>query len=82
MFGERIKRIEDPALLRGVGRFTDDIHLPGLAEAAFLRSPSSSCGDRIDRCRGSPSCAWCPRRLHYCRSCDRADIRTHAARIS
>ena len=39
MIGERIKRIEDPALLRGVARFADDIHLPGLAEAAFLRSP-------------------------------------------
>ena len=39
MIGQRIKRIEDPALLRGVARFADDIHLPGLAEAAFLRSP-------------------------------------------
>ena len=39
MIGERIKRIEDPALLRGVARFADDIHMPGLAEAAFLRSP-------------------------------------------
>ena len=39
MIGDRIKRIEDPALLRGVARFADDIHMPGLAEAAFLRSP-------------------------------------------
>ncbi len=39
MIGDSIKRIEDPALLRGVARFADDIHLAGLAEAAFVRSP-------------------------------------------
>jgi carbon-monoxide dehydrogenase large subunit len=32
-------RLEDPALLRGGGRFVDDIHRPGQLEAAFLRSP-------------------------------------------
>ena len=39
MFGARVKRIEDPALLRGRGRFIDDIHLPDLLHAAFVRSP-------------------------------------------
>lgn len=36
--GRRAKRIEDPALLRGKGRFTDDITLPGMLHAAFVRS--------------------------------------------
>jgi len=39
MFGARVKRIEDPALLRGRGRFVDDIQLPDLLHAAFVRSP-------------------------------------------
>lgn len=39
MIGERAKRIEDPALLRGTARFVDDIHLTGLLQAAFVRSP-------------------------------------------
>jgi carbon-monoxide dehydrogenase large subunit len=37
--GSRARRIEDPALLRGAGRFTGDIELPGLSHAAFVRSP-------------------------------------------
>jgi len=32
-------RVEDGPLLRGKGRFVDDIHLPGLLHAAFFRSP-------------------------------------------
>src|SRR6185436_10429438 len=39
MFGARVKRIEDPALLRGRGRFVDDITFPDLLHAAFVRSP-------------------------------------------
>ena len=39
MFGQKIKRVEDPALLRGKGRYLDDIHLPGMLHAAFVRSP-------------------------------------------
>jgi carbon-monoxide dehydrogenase large subunit len=37
--GRRVARIEDPALLRGAGRFLDDIPMPGLLHAAFVRSP-------------------------------------------
>jgi aerobic carbon-monoxide dehydrogenase large subunit len=37
--GRRQARLEDPALLRGTGRFVDDLHRPGQLEAAFLRSP-------------------------------------------
>jgi carbon-monoxide dehydrogenase large subunit len=39
MFGARVKRLEDPALLRGAARFADDIHLAGMVHAAFVRSP-------------------------------------------
>ena len=38
-FGASVKRKEDPALLRGEGRYADDIHLNGMLQAAFLRSP-------------------------------------------
>jgi carbon-monoxide dehydrogenase large subunit len=37
--GARILRTEDPRLLRGQGEFVDDIRLPGMLHAAFLRSP-------------------------------------------
>jgi carbon-monoxide dehydrogenase large subunit len=39
LFGERMKRTEDPRLLRGRGRYVADIDLPGMLEAAFVRSP-------------------------------------------
>jgi carbon-monoxide dehydrogenase large subunit len=39
LLSRRIKRIEDGPLLRGQGRFVDDIRLPGVLHAAFLRSP-------------------------------------------
>ncbi len=38
-FGQRIRRNEDPRLLTGQALFVDDVHLPRLAHAAFLRSP-------------------------------------------
>ena len=38
-FGARMKRLEDDALLRGAGRFVDDIRLPGTLHAAFVRCP-------------------------------------------
>lgn len=37
--GLRVKRIEDPRLLTGRGCFIDDLSLPGMLEAAVLRSP-------------------------------------------
>ena len=36
--GARVTRSEDPRLLTGRGEFVDDIRLPGLLHAAFLRS--------------------------------------------
>ena len=38
-FGERIKRNEDPRLLTGAALYVDDVDLPGMLHAAFLRSP-------------------------------------------
>jgi carbon-monoxide dehydrogenase large subunit len=38
-FGARVKRLEDPALLVGAGRFVDDVKLPGALAACFVRSP-------------------------------------------
>jgi carbon-monoxide dehydrogenase large subunit len=38
-FGARVTRFEDPALLAGRGRFTDDVPLPGALSACFVRSP-------------------------------------------
>src|SRR6516162_4518025 len=37
--GRSMKRVEDPRLLTGHGSYADDIHLPGMALAAVLRSP-------------------------------------------
>ena len=37
--GRSVRRLEDPPLLRGAGRFVDDIRLPATLEAAFVRSP-------------------------------------------
>ena len=36
--GATVRRVEDPALVRGQGRFTDDVSLPGQTWLAFLRS--------------------------------------------
>jgi carbon-monoxide dehydrogenase large subunit len=37
--GKPLRRLEDARLLRGEGRYTDDVRLEGAAHAAFLRSP-------------------------------------------
>jgi aerobic carbon-monoxide dehydrogenase large subunit len=38
-FGAAVKRREDPRFLRGEGRFIDDVVVPGMLHAAFVRSP-------------------------------------------
>src|SRR5580698_9212297 len=37
--GASIKRSEDTLILTGSGRYVDDIKLPGMLHAAFVRSP-------------------------------------------
>src|SRR5919198_1230085 len=38
-FGAAVKRREDPRFLRGEARYVDDVKLPSMLHAAFLRSP-------------------------------------------
>jgi aerobic carbon-monoxide dehydrogenase large subunit len=38
MIGARVRRLEDPRLLRGKGSYVDDISLPGILHAALVRS--------------------------------------------
>src|ERR1700733_10194407 len=42
-----VRRVEDPRLLIGQGRYTDDIVLPGLLHGIVLRSPHAAA--RISR---------------------------------
>ena len=37
--GARLTRFEDPALLKGKGKYVGDIELPNMLEASFVRSP-------------------------------------------
>ncbi len=37
--GQAVRRREDPRLLAGRGRYVDDVTMPGLLHAAFVRSP-------------------------------------------
>jgi carbon-monoxide dehydrogenase large subunit len=50
LVGRSVARLEDEPLLRGEGRFIDDIRLPGMLHAAFVRSPHAHAAiRRIDR---------------------------------
>jgi aerobic carbon-monoxide dehydrogenase large subunit len=49
-FGASVVRLEDPRLLRGNGRYLDDIQLPGMLHAAFVRSQSAHARiNRVDK---------------------------------
>src|SRR5438067_10934907 len=37
--GQRMRRVEDPRLVKGIGTYVDDLRLPGLLHAVILRSP-------------------------------------------
>jgi carbon-monoxide dehydrogenase large subunit len=39
VLGRRTRRLEDTRLITGRGRYTDDIHIPGMLHAALVRSP-------------------------------------------
>lgn len=48
--GASVPRLEDGALLRGEGRFVDDLSFPGMLHAAFVRSPHAHAAMRgIDK---------------------------------
>ena len=40
--GASVKRKEDPRLITGEGKFTDDVQLPGMTYMSVLRSPHAS----------------------------------------
>jgi len=39
LVGTPVQRVEDQRILRGRGRYMDDMVLPGMVHAAFVRSP-------------------------------------------
>src|SRR3989338_7776258 len=39
LFGKAIKRREDPRFITGRGTYVDDVKLPGMTYASFVRSP-------------------------------------------
>jgi carbon-monoxide dehydrogenase large subunit len=53
------RRTEDPLILMGKAKYTDDIHIPGMVEVAFLRSTHAHADiKRIDlsKARAHPDC--------------------------
>ncbi|MEO0822736.1 MAG: xanthine dehydrogenase family protein molybdopterin-binding subunit [Pseudomonadota bacterium] len=61
--GQPVKRVEDLRLLRGEGRYVDDVSLPDQAHAALLRSPVAHGRVRnlsLEAARSLPGvlCAW------------------------
>jgi len=44
--GKRVLRLEDGPLIRGHGRFVDDLKFAGMLQAAFVRSPHAHAGIR------------------------------------
>ncbi len=53
-FGAAVRRVEDPRFLRGLARYVDDVKLPGMVHAAFLRSPHAHARIiRIDTARAA-----------------------------
>src|SRR5499425_2420688 len=56
LFGASVPRREDPRLLRGEGRFVDDMKLPGMLHAAFVRSPHAHA--RVRAIRTEEAARW------------------------
>src|SRR5437868_4914488 len=42
--GKRMKRKEDPRMIRGISHYTDDLKLAGMVHCAFARSPHAHAG--------------------------------------
>ena len=58
--GQSVPRSEDPMLLRGHGRYTDDVSLPGQAYAVMVRSRNAHGVIRkinVDAARKMPACS-------------------------
>src|SRR5260370_5088738 len=55
--GRPMKRIEDPRLIKGIATYVDDLALPGMLHAAFLRSPYAHAkitGIKTDSAKAAP----------------------------
>ncbi|HKD90856.1 MAG TPA: hypothetical protein VKB56_03105, partial [Terriglobales bacterium] len=55
--GQRFKRKEDPRLIQGISHYADDLRLPGMLLAAFVRSPHANAkiaSINIDAARSAP----------------------------
>src|SRR3954451_20694902 len=53
LIGASVYRVEDQRILRGRGHYTDDLKLPGMLHAAFVRSPPAHARiTRIDTSAG------------------------------
>ena len=55
--GRPMPRFEDLRLVRGAGKYSDDISMPGQAIAVFVRSPHAHAEHQADRHRrGARKC--------------------------
>ena len=52
LVGGSVERVEDGRILIGRGRYVDDVVLPGMVHAAFVRSPLAHARDRLRGRRG------------------------------
>jgi len=58
--GQPVERFEDPRLLRGEGRFVDDLQLPGQAHLVLVRSPHAHAriaAVDLTAARAAPACS-------------------------
>src|SRR2546426_870586 len=53
LFGAPEKRREDPRFITGRGQYVDDVKLPGMTHAAFVRSPHAHA--RLKRVDAAPA---------------------------
>ena len=62
--GQPVRRTEDPVLVQGQGRYTDDLNLPGQAYAVFVRSRNAH-GDHQEHRhqRREGACPACSRSI-------------------
>src|SRR5207248_9574953 len=57
VFGASVRRVEDPRLIRGAGRYVDDVQPAGCLHAVFLRSHlahATIAGLKLDAARNAP----------------------------
>lgn len=51
MFGRSVPRVEDRRLVQGRGLFVEDLHVPAMASAVFVRSERAHANVRVDASR-------------------------------